>query len=99
MVSGSIKVMARSSDQNLGRERVALPTSGSWKINVSRHVLLPYAHICVLSLRPSRKTVENIPTFLRRSDIGQFVTCDELILPWRRRGGGSIVSSSFQNDS
>ena len=35
------------------------------------------------------ESVENIPTFLIRSDIGQFVTCDELILPWRRRGGGS----------
>jgi hypothetical protein len=35
------------------------------------------------------ESVENIPTFLRRSDIGQFMTCDELILPWRRRGGGS----------
>jgi hypothetical protein len=28
-------------------------------------------------------------SFLRRSDIGQFVTCDELILPWQRRGGSS----------
>jgi hypothetical protein len=35
------------------------------------------------------ESVENIPTFLRRSDIGQFVTCDELIFPWRRHGGGS----------
>jgi hypothetical protein len=35
------------------------------------------------------ESVENIPAFLRRSDIGQFVTCDELILPWPRRGGGS----------
>ena len=37
------------------------------------------------------ESVENIPTFLRRSDIGQFVTCDELILPWRRGGGSNHV--------
>ena len=51
-------------------------------------------------LDPRRKTKIGIrrkhTSFLRRSDIGQFVTGDELILPWRRRGGGSIASSSFQ---
>ena len=31
------------------------------------------------------ESVENIPAFLRRSDIGQFVTCDELISPWCHR--------------
>ena len=42
------------------------------------------------------ESVENIPAFLRRSDIGQFVTCDELILPWRRRAAAVITSGSFQ---
>jgi hypothetical protein len=35
------------------------------------------------------ESVENIPAFLRWLDIGQFVTCDELISPWCHRGGGS----------
>ena len=38
------------------------------------------------------ESVENIPAFLRRSDIGQFVTCDELISPWCHRGGGGSKS-------
>jgi hypothetical protein len=44
-----------------------------------------------LILDSSRKTKIGIrrkhTSFLRRSEIGQFVTCMTLIFPWRRRGG------------
>ena len=43
------------------------------------------------------ESVENIPAFLRRSDIGQFVTRDEHISPWCHRGGSKsrLVCSSM----
>ena len=65
----------------------------AFPVILSENLCLPTYRALYDFSDPRRKTkigtVENIPTFLRRSDIGQFVTCDELILPWRRRGGGS----------
>ena len=48
------------------------------------------------------ESVENVPAFLRRSNIGQFVTRDGIISPWRHSGGGSksrLVRSGSRDES
>ena len=72
------------------RGRTELPPNAHHILTPNVLYILPKQHGLYRALRdfsdPRRKqkleSVENIPAFLRRSDIGQFVTCDELISPW-----------------